>query len=152
MTSSILNTPEAFSAALFEVMKQINPGISDLELYEFRYGLIDLIPEKGWESVRLDLKEDIEKRLNSREFYDRIQIKPKVGDRIVLDAQIIKLAQMLFVGLITGEYEQDWVKTHFYFDIRGFYFLHRTLYFTDRCPGTFWRETIQIFRTEAEAL
>ncbi|MBE3066608.1 MAG: hypothetical protein IMZ73_04120 [Chloroflexi bacterium] len=112
-------------------MKQINPGISDLELYEFRYGLNDLVPEKGWGSVKLDSKEEIEMCLNSRDFYNSIQIKPKVGDRVVLDEQIIRLAQMLFVGLVTGEYAQDWVKTHFYFDIRGFYFLHRTLYFTE---------------------
>jgi uridine kinase len=131
MANIILNDPNAFSEVLFEKMKQINPGILDLELYEFRYGLIDLIPEKGWGSVKLDRKEEIEKRMSSRDFYDGIQIKPKVADRIVLDKQIIRLAQMLFVGLITGEYEQDWVKAHFYFDIRGFYFLHRTLYFTE---------------------
>jgi uridine kinase len=113
-------------------MKQINPGIEDLELYEFRYGLNDLLPEKGWESVKLDRKEEIEKCVNSRDFYNNIQIKPKVGDRSVLDEKIIRLAQMLFVGLVTGEYVQGWVNTHFYFDIRGFYFLHRTLYFTDR--------------------
>jgi uridine kinase len=137
MATLILNDPNAFSEILFEKMKQINPGISDLELYEFRYGLNDLVPEKGWESVKLDGKKEIEMRLNSRGFYDSIQIKPKVGDRVVLDGQIIRLAQMLFVGLITGEYEQDWVKAHFYFDIRGFYFLHRTLYFTENVLAHF---------------
>ncbi len=137
MTTIDLNDSNAFSEVLFEKMKQINPGISDLELYEFRYGLNDLIPEKGWGFVKLDPKEEIEKRLNSRAFYDAIQIKPKVADRIVLDEQIIRLAQMLFVGLITGEYEQDWIKMHFYFDIRGFYFLHRTLYFTENVLAHF---------------
>src|SRR5512139_1484718 len=39
---------------------------------------------------------------------------------------------MLFVGLVTKAYSEEWVKAHFYFDIRGFYFLHRTAYFTDR--------------------
>jgi uridine kinase len=34
------------------------------------------------------------------------------------------------VGLATGKYPTEWVKKHFYFDIRGFYFLHRTIYFT----------------------
>jgi len=137
MAALILNDPNAFSEILFEIMKQINPGISDLELYEFRYGLNDLVPEKGWGSVKLDCKKEIEMRLNSRDFYDSIQIKPKVGDRVVLDEQIIRLAQMLFVGLITGEYEQDWVKSLFYFDIRGFYFLHRTLYFTENVLAHF---------------
>ena len=137
MTTLILNDPVAFSETLFEKMKQINPGISDLELYEFRYGLNELIPEKGWGSVKLDPKEEIERRLNSRDFYAGIQIKSKVADRIVLDKQIVRLAQMLFVGLVSGEYDQEWIKTHFYFDIRGFYFLHRTLYFTDNVLAHF---------------
>jgi uridine kinase len=37
---------------------------------------------------------------------------------------------MLFVGLVTGDYPLEWVKANFYFDVRGFYFLHRTRYFT----------------------
>ena len=137
MTTLILNDPDAFSETLFEKMKQINPGISELELYEFRYGLNDLLPENGWGSVTLDDAKEIEFRLSRREFYDGIQIKPKMGDRIVLDEQIIRLAQMLFVGLVTGEYDLDWVKSHFYFDIRGFYFLHRTHYFTDKMLAHF---------------
>jgi len=146
MANIILNDPNAFSVTLFEKMKQINPGISDLELYEYRYGLTDLVPENGWGSVILDGIKEIEKRLNNRDFYDGIQIKPmhsgreehpKAGDRITLDDQIVRLAQMLFVGLVTGVYEQDWIKTHFYFDIRGFYFLHRTLYFTNNVLAHF---------------
>jgi uridine kinase len=137
MTGLLLNDPDAFSETLFERMKLINPGVSQMELYEFRYGLNDLVPEKGWGSVKLDRKNEIETRLDHRDFYDGIQIKPKVGERIVLDEQIVKLAQMLFVGLVTGEYELDWVKSLFYFDIRGFYFLHRTLYFTDKVLAHF---------------
>jgi uridine kinase len=150
MVTSFLNNPNAFSETLFEKMKQINPGIAGLELYEFRYGLIDLVPEKGWGSVKLDGKKEIEMRLNNRDFYDGIQIKPKVGDRGVLDEQIIRLAQMLFVGLITGEYEQDWVKTHFYFDIRGFYFLHRTHYFTENVLAHFSGEPFKRFEQKQE--
>jgi uridine kinase len=145
MASSILNDPNVFSEILFEKMKQINPGISDLELYEFRYGLNDLVPEKGWGSVKLDGKTEIEMRLNDRAFYDGIQIKPTVGERVVLDEQIIRLAQMLFVGLVTGEYEQDWVRSLFYFDIRGFFFLHRTLYFTDKVLAHFGGEPFKRF-------
>jgi uridine kinase len=145
MITLILNDPAAFSEALFEKMKQINPGISDMELYEFRYGLNDLIPEKGWGSVILDRKEEIEGRLNRRDFYAGIQIKSKVGDRIMLDKQIVRLAQMLFVGLISGEFEQEWIKTHFYFDIRGFYFLHRTLYFTDKVLAHFGEKPFKRF-------
>ncbi len=137
MTTLILNDPDAFSEALFESMKLVNPGISEMELYEFRYGLNDLLPENGWGSITLDDAKEIEFRLSRREFYDGILIKPKIGDRIVLDGEIIRLAQMLFVGLVTGEYDLDWVKSLFYFDIRGFYFLHRTHYFTDMIRAHF---------------
>ncbi len=130
MANLILNDLDVFSENLFEKMKQLYPGISDLELYEFRYCLADMLPEKGWDSVKLDSRKDIERRVNSREFYDGIQIKPRQGERVVLDAPIILLAQMLFVGLVTGEYPPEWIDRHFYFDIRGFYFLHRTGYFT----------------------
>jgi uridine kinase len=130
MDKSILEDREAFLVALYEKMQLLHPGISDLELYEFRYCLADLLPEKSWGSIELDNRNEIEKRFNSREYYDGIQIKPKQGERVVLDAPIILLAQMLFVGLVTGEYPPDWINKHFYFDIRGFYFLHRTEYFT----------------------
>jgi uridine kinase len=121
---------EVFSSTLFEVMKRINPGVEALELYEFRYGLNDLLPEGGWAAVKLEGMEAMLGRLNQRQFYDSIQIKPRLADRIVLDPQVIHLAQMLFVGLVTGAYPEAWVLKHFYFDLRGFFFLHRTEYFT----------------------
>jgi uridine kinase len=124
--------PEVFSVALFEKMKYINPGIEDLELYEFRYGLNNLIPAEGWGSVQLDPISAIEKRVNERAFYDAIKLKPKLEDRIVMDEQILKLTRMLLAGLVTGDYAIEWINRHFYFDIRGFYFLHRTEYFTDQ--------------------
>jgi len=34
--------------------------------------------------------------------------------------------------LVTGDYPSIWVNSHFYFDVRGFYFLHRTQYFTEQ--------------------
>ncbi len=48
----------------------------------------------------------------------------------MLDETIVRLTNALFVGLVTGEYPEEWVRAHFYFDIRGFYFLTRTVYFT----------------------
>jgi uridine kinase len=123
-----LYRPEVFSAVLYDAMQCLNPGLEALELYEFRYGLDNLIPENGWESVKLDPLEVIEQRINDRAFYDRILIKPRVEDRIVLDENILRLTRMVMVGLATGSYSADWVRTHFYFDIRGFYFLHRTAY------------------------
>lgn len=130
--SNSLYSPDVFSEILYEKMKRINMGIDELELYEFRYALDNLYPENGgWASVELDKMEEIEKRINRSDFYTGIQLKPRVGDRIVLDENIVRLTTMLFVGLVTGEYTEEWVRSHFYFDIRGFYFLHRTVYFTD---------------------
>jgi uridine kinase len=131
--SLILNDPGAFSTALFEKMQRINPALEDLEPYEFRYCLNNLIPEPdGWASVKLDSRSEIEKRVNDTAFYKSIQIKAKVEDRIVLDPNIVGLTNMLFVGLVTGDYSHEWVNTHFYFDARGFFFLHRTSYFTEQ--------------------
>jgi len=136
--SSILDDPAAFSTALFEKMQQINPALEYLEPYEFRYGLNNLIPEPGgWGTVNLDSQDEIERRVNDITFYNSIQIKSKVNDRIILDPQIIKLTNMLFVGLVTGAYSLEWVGTHFYFDVRGFFFLHRTTYFTDEIIAHF---------------
>jgi uridine kinase len=123
--------PGTFSKLLFEIMKGLNPAVQELELYEFCYGLNNLIPEGGWESVQLEPKEEIEQRVQSRRFYDSIEIKPRVGDRIVLAEQIVELTNMLLVGLAREVYEPEWVNTHFYFDLRGFFFLHRTTYFTE---------------------
>ena len=131
MSEPDIFNPAVFSAASYEKLKRINAGIDGLELYEFRYGLNDLMPENGWACVTLDAQADIEQRVNRRDFYDAIQIKPRVDDRIVLDPAIVRLTNMLCVGLITGAYSETWINAHFYFDIRGFYFLHRTTYFTD---------------------
>jgi len=126
-------SPALFSEVLYEKMKRINPGIEDLELDEFRYALDNFCPGNGgWASVELGSREEIEKLINRSDFYARIQLKPRVGDRIVLDESIVRLTNMLFVGLATGEYSAEWVSARFYFDIRGFYFLTRTVYFTDR--------------------
>jgi uridine kinase len=117
----------------FEMMNQINPGIDDLELYEFRYGLDNLVPKPGgWDSIEVVDQEEIEKRIETREFYTGIQLKPRMDDRVVLDEKIAKLTNMLFAGLVSGKYPVAWVNARFYFDIRGFYFLHRTTYFTDK--------------------
>jgi len=133
-----LSNPEVFSKNLYEKMKRINVGIDEMELYEFRYALNNLVPEEGgWACVELDEKIEIEERINSTSFYASIQLKPRVDDRIVLDKVILRLTRILFVGLVTGKYSEDWVNTHFYFDIRGFYFLHRTAYFTDKVLAHF---------------
>jgi uridine kinase len=131
MPASNLFSPDIFSEILYEKIKRLNGGLEELELYEFRYALDNLYPENGgWACVELDQKEEIEKRINTRAFYTGIQLKPRQDGRIVLDEDIVRLTNMLFVGLVTGVYSEEWVRAHFYFDIRGFYFLHRTVYFT----------------------
>jgi uridine kinase len=132
MSSDIdLASYEKFSTHLFPVMQRVNPGLEELELYEFRYALDNLTPENGdWSTITLESRAEIERRVNDIEFYRAIQIKPRHNGQIVLDSAILHLTQMLLVGLVTGAYPVDWVRAHFYFDIRGFYFLHRTAYFT----------------------
>lgn len=127
----IMYTPAVFCEGLYEKMKRIHSGIEELEPYEFGYALDNWFPQNGgWACVQLLGQQEIETLVNSREFYAGIQLKPRAGDRIVLDEKIVRLTTMLFVGLVTGEYPEGWIRAHFYFDIRGFYFLHRTVYFT----------------------
>ena len=144
--------PQGFSARLFEIMKKLEPTIEDLELYEFRYGLNNITPAAGWESPTLEAKEDIERRVNGRPFYDSIQIKPRLEDRIVLDEPIVRLTQTLFAGLVSGAYDPDWVRKHFYFDLRGFYFLHRTAYFTEAVMAHLGGKPFRQFEQKQRAL
>jgi len=142
---------DVFSETLFEKMKRISPALKDLELYEFRYALKNNTPPAGWDSVKLDSKEEIESRIDSRAFYDAIQIKRSVDGRIVLDEQIARLANMLFVGLVLGTYEESWITDHFYFDARGFFFLHRTTYFTEKVLTHLGNKPFQQFEQKQKA-
>jgi uridine kinase len=148
----ILSDPNLFSEALFEIMKSVCSGMNELELYEFRYGLAELLPEGGWHTIPLETREQVEKRVNSRAFYDSIQIKPMLGDRIVLDAAIIHLSQMLFAGLVTGDYSPAWVAEQFYFDMRSFFFLHRTTYFTEKVLAHLGGSPYRRFARKQDAL
>jgi uridine kinase len=130
--SGLPQDPDVFSARLYEKMARLYPGIQDMELYEFRYALSNLYPENGgWSAVNLDNPEEIELQVNDRGFYSSIQLKPLRDGRIVLDDSICRMIRMLFVGLVTGDYSEEWVVKQFSFDIRGFLFLHRTVYFSE---------------------
>ncbi len=143
----------SFAELLFEKMKGIHPGIADLELYEFQYGIKNLCPKDGgWASVKLEEKSAIEKRINDSNFYHGIKIKPRREDKIVLDPQIVHLTNMLLVGLETGEYPQDWINQHFYFDLRGFFFLHRTTYFTPSVLEHVGGKPLQVFEKKQKQL
>jgi uridine kinase len=126
-----LLSPQAYSEILYERMRSINAGIGKLDLNEFRYALENLYIEDGWESIELDQPEEIEKMIHNRDYYESIQLRPRQNDRIVLDEKIVRLTRMLFAGLERGVYNEGWVSKRFYFDIRGFFFLPRTVYFTD---------------------
>ncbi len=130
MTDSTLTTAQDFISLLHEKMKQVNPGIADLELDEFRYAFEGLNLSDAWKLTKLDSMQQIEKKVNSVDFYEAVQLKPRQEGRVVMDESILNLTRMLFAGLVAGEYPVDWVNEHFYFDTRGFYFLHRTVYFT----------------------
>ena len=125
-----LKSTEEFTAALFKELKTIQPGVENLAFYEFRYALENYFPEEGWESIRILPKIEIEQKINTRAFYESIEHKPKIGDRIVLDRQIFHLNQVLFAGLVSNQYSAGWVKNLFYFDVRGFFFVPRNTYFT----------------------
>ena len=146
MTALQLDDQKAFSEILYEKMKGVNPGIEELARYEFRYCLDNLCPEGGWKAVELDARVDIEQRLQSSDFFAPIQIKPGVDGRIVLDETIVRLTNMLLVGLATGAYSAEWIKTRFYFDIRGFLFLTRTVYFTDAVLAHVGKQPFRSFR------
>jgi uridine kinase len=129
----IMQINQDFLEKLFVIMQGINRGVGDLELYEFKYGFDTIFPEIDSQvAVQLMEESAIEKQVNSSGYYDKIQIKPKANGKIMLDEEITRLTQMLFTGLANGKYSSEWVKQHFYFDVRGFYFLHRTEYFTEQ--------------------
>lgn len=130
ITTAEFKDTKLFSRVLYDLMKPMDCGVEMLDLYEFRYCLHNLEPENGWQSIQLETMEVIESRVSSRAFYDGIQIKPRRDGQIVLDEPICHLTRVLLAGLAAGEYPPEWVNQHFYFDIRGFYFLHRTRYLT----------------------
>lgn len=121
---------EDFDTQLFEKMKQIYPSVSELEPYEFGYALKNLYPENGWNSIEIFSPAEIEKLVSNRDFYSGIQTRQKVDGRINLDEAIIRLTRMLFAGLVSGVYTEEWVRDQFFFDVRGFLFFHRTNYFS----------------------
>ncbi len=130
--ASLLENRDFFCTALHTKMNQVAPVCTKMEPYEFRYSLNNITPLDGmWSGVRLETVETIEGWITSMDFFEKIQIKPKVDDHIVLDETITRLTQMLFTGLVTGDYSVDWVRKWFYFDPRGFNFYVRSIYLTD---------------------
>lgn len=121
-----------FSSELFARLKVICPALEDLEMYEFNYCLENWVPASGWDSIQLEDCAVIEKRINDYAFFKSIQINRKENGAVLLDDKAAALTCMLFAGLVRGKYELDWIDKNFYFDPRGFFFLVRTRYFTDK--------------------
>lgn len=127
----LLENPDLFSDHLHQKMKLITQVVERMEPYEFRYSLNNITPaDANWASVVIDSTMEIEKKITTQEFFDSIQIKPRIDGKIVLDPTIGRITQMLFVGLVTEEYSPDWVNAHFYFDPRSFNFFVRSTYLT----------------------
>ncbi len=146
-----LKSPLQFSEDLYQRMLGINKGIGRLALYEFRYALDNIIPPGGWDSLELDEPGQIESMLAKREFYTSIQLKYREKDRILLDPGIARLTRMLLAGLCSGKYTPEWVNKKFYFDVRGFYFLPRTVYFTEKSLAHFGGKPWQRFEERQKA-
>ncbi len=114
--------------------------------WEFAYALDNLVPgDGGWAAVTLDTVAEIEAHIGRRDFYTGIQLKPRVDGRIVLDAEIVRLTNMLFVGLVAGAYSEAWANAHFYFDVRGFNFLVRTICSSDKMLAHLGGKPFQTF-------
>jgi uridine kinase len=145
-----LNSPQEFSGVLLEKMKQIYPGLAGVHHTEFCYALENLYPPHGWDSLTPPPMERLEALVGSREFFESIQLKPKEGEKIVLDQQIAHLSRILFVGLVEAVYPEAWIRKHFYFDIRGFFFLPRTIYFTDQVLAHFGGRPYQTFERKQQ--
>ena len=122
--------PNQFTADLYLKLQQINPAVFELEFYEFQYALKNLQPAEGWQKIQLQPLQTLQEQIARPEFFANIQLKPKHGDQVILDSTIASLTRQLFVGLVEGLYPLDWVKQHFYFDVRSFAFFIRTNYIT----------------------
>lgn len=137
INQSLLSDDEKFSQVLFEKMSSVNKGITSLELYEFQYALDVIKPKGGWDSIQQISKEDLESICQHEDFFKSIQLKPTIGNKIVLDDTILNLTHDLMIGLATDEFSIDWVNSLFYFDIRAFCFFIHTPYYNPKILENF---------------
>lgn len=129
MHSTLIGT-ESFFKNLYNKMKEVNRGIEKLEFYEFMYAMKNISPSEGWETVPVETKEAILRRISNRFFYENIEVRPKRNGQTVLDPAVVGLTRSLFRGLAEGAFDPEWLREHFTFDVRGFFFLPVTDYFT----------------------
>jgi uridine kinase len=130
-TTSLFSS-DGFSEILYEKLQAVSPAIGRLALYEFRYALDNLTPAAGWGSIFPLPMREIEYKVHSLAYFEGIEIKPKVEGKIVLDKEIRALTNMLLAGLVQGVYSPEWINRNFSFDPRGFNFLVKPTYMTDK--------------------
>lgn len=129
--STLVSNLTSIAKALYPILVQVNSGITKLEQYEFRYCLDNLTPSHGWASVTPAPEAEIEAQLQDRQYFESIQLNPMHAGRIVLDAEVMGLTQMLLAGLAAGRYSMEWINLHFFFDLRSFIFYPRTRYYSE---------------------
>jgi len=122
-----------FNTDLYIKLSKLGSGVSELELYEFEYALANIQPSNGdWATIDIPVESDIEKKINDSSFYENIQLKPEENCKITIDESIIDLNRSLFAGILYNKFDLHWIDKYFYFDVRGFLFLPRTIYFTKK--------------------
>jgi uridine kinase len=122
-----------FNKELYIKLSKLGSGVSELELYEFQYALENILPlNSNWAAVNIPNESAIEKKISDSSFYEKIQLKPEENCKITIDESIIELNRSLFAGILYNKYDLHWIDKFFYFDVRGFLFLPRTIYFTEK--------------------
>lgn len=149
MHGTLIGT-ESFFKYLYKKMKEVNRGIDKLEFYEFMYAMKNISPSEGWETVPAEKKEVILQLIRDRSFYENIEVRPKPDGHTVLDPAVVGLTRSLFRGLAEGCLEPKWLREYFTFDVRGFFFLPRTRYFTKTAVKHLGGSPYQQFSREQE--
>ncbi len=150
-STTSLYSPDGFSEILYEKLQAVSPAIGRLALYEFRYALDNLSPAQGWGSITPLPMREIESRVHSLAYFESIEIKPKVEGKIVLDKEIHALTNILFVGLVKGDYSPEWINLNFSFDPRGFNFLVKPTYITDKVVAHLGGKAFREFERKQKA-
>jgi len=121
-----------FALKLSRIMHEICPACADLEFYEFQYALNNRTPVHGWNGGSVTPPFEVEELIHSPAFFIGVNARARQSGKIVLDATVLNLTQMIFIGLVREIYSTEWVNRYFYFDIRSFLFYVRTEYFTPK--------------------
>ncbi|MCF7914047.1 MAG: hypothetical protein K9L66_02665 [Spirochaetaceae bacterium] len=127
-----MENKDAIFEDLFNKMKKVNRGLEKLEFYEFMYAMKNVNPAVGWDTVQEEPKKALLEKSKDPSFYRNVKVKPKKNGKTVLDQNVLHITRTLFKGLISGQYSTDWICEHFHFDIRGFFFLPKITYFTEK--------------------